>query len=408
MGAAPVSVLSGQLQGPGVGGHHHVGRGLRAHRGLRLEDAVLGALVASVPVGVAAHPPEAVVPLAPQRPLRDVEPGVGEGDPHLRAVARHRMVEAAVAQQPEVGHPQVVAASLAGPADPARPQQVRRQPVHGLQHGQSPQRGLHPTGRGGPRRVLVAVLVPLVPVLTGPQEGRAPLALQMRQMGVVQVETTTQLRHRPGVPGPTPPGPGPAPPPGAWDGGGRRHRGKRTARRVRNHRSRGRRVTPNRNDAVQPAEACARSARRSQPSLVSMIGARSPALARGIRATTRSRRPASSLNPSRRATTSSPWRRAGRAQRRPDAARRSPATGTGEPPRRVQRIDCRSLDPAPAPATRSGTGCPDSGDGSGGESGRTTTTAGELGMRVGPLPGSDGPGTLAAAPYPTVANINFS
>ena len=45
---------------------------------------------------VAVHAPEAVLLLAPQRPLRGVETGVGEGSLDVRAVAGHGVVEAAV------------------------------------------------------------------------------------------------------------------------------------------------------------------------------------------------------------------------------------------------------------------------------------------------------------------------
>ena len=62
---------------------------------------------ASVLVGVAVNAPEAVLLLAPQHPLGGVKAGVGEGGPDVRAVAGHGVVEAAVPEQPEVGHPDI-------------------------------------------------------------------------------------------------------------------------------------------------------------------------------------------------------------------------------------------------------------------------------------------------------------
>ena len=162
---------AGQVQGPGVGGDHHLGRRRRLDGRLGLEDAVLGALVAAVAAGVAAHAPEAVVPLAPDCPFGGVEAGVGEGDPHVVAVAGHRVIETAVPEQPEVGHAQVVVDPVGGPPEAARLQQVRSQPVEGLQHGQPAQRGLHSLGGGRPGRMLVGVAEPVMPVGAGPQEG---------------------------------------------------------------------------------------------------------------------------------------------------------------------------------------------------------------------------------------------
>ena len=71
--------------------------GLRRH--------LQGADILNNIVGVAVHASEVVLLLAPEHPLGGVETGIGEGGPAVRAVARHSVVEAAVAQQPEVGHP---------------------------------------------------------------------------------------------------------------------------------------------------------------------------------------------------------------------------------------------------------------------------------------------------------------
>ena len=112
-----------------------------------------------------------MVQLAPDCPLGDVEAGVGEGDPDVVAVAGHRVVETAVAQQPEVGQAQVMVGPVGGPPDPARLQQIGSQPVDGLQHGQPAQRGLHPLGGGRPGRMLVGVAEPVMPMGAGFQEG---------------------------------------------------------------------------------------------------------------------------------------------------------------------------------------------------------------------------------------------
>ena len=88
---------SGQLTGPDVNGHHLLVRVL-------VEDPVADAQVAVLLVGVSVHAPEAVLLLAPENPIGRVESGVGEGSPEVLAVAGHGVVEAAVPEQPEVGH----------------------------------------------------------------------------------------------------------------------------------------------------------------------------------------------------------------------------------------------------------------------------------------------------------------
>ena len=107
-----------------------------------------------------SHPncrsPEAVLLLAPQHPLGDVETGVGEGGPDVPVVC-HSVVETAVPEQTEVGHLDLPGGGCVsgGPVDPAAAQQVGGQAVDRFQHGQPPQGGLHAAGGNGPRRVLV-------------------------------------------------------------------------------------------------------------------------------------------------------------------------------------------------------------------------------------------------------------
>ena len=107
----------GQFPGPGVHSHHLLVRVL-------VEQPVADAEVAVLIVGIAVNAPEAVLLLAPQRPLGGVEAGAGEGGPDVRAVAGHGMVEAAAAQQPEVGHPGLLGGRrvVGGPVDPAAAQ----------------------------------------------------------------------------------------------------------------------------------------------------------------------------------------------------------------------------------------------------------------------------------------------
>ena len=144
-------------------------------------------------MGVAVHTPEAVLLLAPQRPFGGVESGIGEGGPHVRAVAGHGMVEAAVPQQTEVGHPGFPGGGLIGwrQVDPAAADQVGGQAVDRLQHGQAAQGGLDAARRGGPRWVFVvgavAVAAGLIRYLTS-GERRVTLALQVNGMDVVQGE----------------------------------------------------------------------------------------------------------------------------------------------------------------------------------------------------------------------------
>ena len=128
-----------------------------------------------------------------------VQARVDEGRPHLFAVAGHRVVETAVAQQAEIGHPQVAAGRACWPARPPAAQQVGSQAVDGLHHGQSPQGGLHPPGGGGPRRMLVSVAVRRVDLRRAGHEGRTALTLPVQRMPVVQAEATAQFRHRPWV-----------------------------------------------------------------------------------------------------------------------------------------------------------------------------------------------------------------
>ena len=57
--------VAGQLPGPGIHGHHHLGRGLHHLVRVLVEGAVADAQVAVFFVGVAVHAPEAVLLLAP-------------------------------------------------------------------------------------------------------------------------------------------------------------------------------------------------------------------------------------------------------------------------------------------------------------------------------------------------------
>ena len=156
-----------------------------------VEGAVADSQVTVLIVGVAVHAPEAVLLLAPQRPLGGVEAGVGEGGPDVRAVAGHGVVEAAAAQQAEVGHPGLPGGRrvVGGPVDPAASDQVGGQAVDRLQHGQPPQGGLDAARRGGPGRVLVVGAAPAVcaSCITG-GEGGVTLALQVDRVVVVQGE----------------------------------------------------------------------------------------------------------------------------------------------------------------------------------------------------------------------------
>ena len=97
--------IAGQLSGPGVHGHHHLGRGFHFLVRVLVEGAVADSQVAVLFVGVAVHAPEAVLLLAPDYPLGGVDADVDEGGPDLLAVAGHGLVEAAAPEQPEVGHP---------------------------------------------------------------------------------------------------------------------------------------------------------------------------------------------------------------------------------------------------------------------------------------------------------------
>ena len=128
--------------------------------------------------------------LAPQRPLGGVETGVGEGGPEVLPVAGHGVVEPAVPQQPEVGHPEFAGGRLVvgGAVDPAAAYQLRGQAIDRLKHGQPSQGGLDAPRRGGPGRVLVVNAVAgMVNRITG-GEGRVALVLQVGGMVVVQGE----------------------------------------------------------------------------------------------------------------------------------------------------------------------------------------------------------------------------
>ena len=184
--------VAGQVPGPGIHGHHHLGRGFHLLVRVLVEGAVADSQVAVLLVGVAVHAPEAVLLLAPQHPFGGVETGVGEGGPEVFAVTGHGVVEAAVPQQPEVGHPGLpggrAIVGFGGQVDPPAADQVRGQAVDRLQHGQPAQGHLHAARRGGPGRVLVvgAAVVAIIRFTTG--EGGAGLALQVNRMVVVQGE----------------------------------------------------------------------------------------------------------------------------------------------------------------------------------------------------------------------------
>ena len=146
----------GQFPGPGIGDHHHLARGLHRLVPVFVEQPVADEEIPVLLVGIAVHPPEAVLLLAPQRPFGGVQAGVGEGNPQVAAVAGHGVVEPALAQQAEVGHPEFAPGRhFRRWADPPAAQQVGGQAVDRLQHGQAAQRRLNASGRGGPRRVFV-------------------------------------------------------------------------------------------------------------------------------------------------------------------------------------------------------------------------------------------------------------
>ena len=140
-GGVAAEGVPGQFPGPSVHGHHHQARRFHLLVRVIVEGAVADSEVAVLLVGVAVHSPEPVLLLAPQHTLGGVDTGVGEGGPEFFAVAGHGVVEAAVPQQPEVGHPGIPGGRriAGGEADPAAAQQVRGQTVDRLQHGQPTQ-----------------------------------------------------------------------------------------------------------------------------------------------------------------------------------------------------------------------------------------------------------------------------
>ena len=101
------------------------------------------------------------------------------------------MVETAVAEQPEIGHPGFPGGRrvVGGPDHPPAAYQVRGQLVDRLKHGQAAQGGLHAPGRCGPGRVLVvnAGGDMVSSGVTG-GEGGVALVLQVDRMVVVQGE----------------------------------------------------------------------------------------------------------------------------------------------------------------------------------------------------------------------------
>ena len=120
-----------------------------------------------------------------------METGVGERGPDVATVAGHGVVEAAVPQQPEIGHLGLPGCRRVGgrPTNPPAAQQIRGQGVDRFQHGQAAQGGLDAPGRGGPGRVRVVGATPtaLVSRITG-GEGGVALVLQVDGMVVVQGE----------------------------------------------------------------------------------------------------------------------------------------------------------------------------------------------------------------------------
>ena len=114
-----------------------------------------------------------------------------KGGPYVLTVAGHGVVEAAVAQQPEVGHPGLPGGCVnvgGGQVDPAAADQVRGQAVDRLQHGQPTQGHFQAPRGGGPGRVLVAgAIVFVVSRFTGGKR-RTALALKVGGMVVVQGE----------------------------------------------------------------------------------------------------------------------------------------------------------------------------------------------------------------------------
>ena len=119
-----------------------------------------------------------------------VDTGVGEGGPEVIAIAGHGVVEAAVPEQAEVGHPGFTDghALPGGQGHPAAADQVRGQAVDRLQHRQSAQGHRHAPGRCRPGRVLVVgAVVGMVGLLTADERGFA-LVLKVDEMVVVQGE----------------------------------------------------------------------------------------------------------------------------------------------------------------------------------------------------------------------------
>ena len=119
-----------------------------------------------------------------------MESGVGEGGPDVFPVTGHGVVEAAVPEQPEVGHPDLPGgcAIAFGQVDPAAADQVGGQAVDRFQHGQTTQGHFHAPRCRGPGWVLVVSTVAVrVGRVTG-REGGVVLVLQVDRMVVVQGE----------------------------------------------------------------------------------------------------------------------------------------------------------------------------------------------------------------------------
>ena len=142
---------------------------------------------------------------SPEHSFGGVHTGVGEGSPEVFAVAGHGVVEAAVAQQPEVGQPGVPGGRrvVGGQVDPAAAEQIGGQTVYRLQHGQPTLGHFHAPRRRSPGRVLAVGAVCVGRNIAG-GEGRVVLVLQVDGMVMVQGETLSvvlgQLRVKPGLP----------------------------------------------------------------------------------------------------------------------------------------------------------------------------------------------------------------
>ena len=188
-GRCLIESAASQICCPPISGDNDLCRRLDRLFWIFVEDPVFDSEIAVLVSDVAIESPEAVLLLGSQYSLRCMQAHIGEGHPDRIAVAGDRVVEAAVSQQPEVGHVRLGIRwyAVGRPGDGTAAHQVRRDRVQRFEHRQASQACSDATCSRSPRRMLMECRRDVTADCCG-DEGREERLLEMRQVLMIGYE----------------------------------------------------------------------------------------------------------------------------------------------------------------------------------------------------------------------------